>query len=274
MLRFRSERLSIALCPGQVAVLTSKRGPQGARAEPVVLAVAEDHDVPLWKNSVAVLADWLQQQPPGRASATLLVSNRFVRFARVPWVESAQGEAEAQALAMACFESQYGDMRGWRFQLDDGAFGAPRLAFAMEGALLDALQAVFDARKIPCPRVEPYFVTCWNRWHTELKTDEALFAVMESGTMVMASLKSGRWHSVRTLGGHHEASELAGLMNRESLLQGLADAPGHWLHAPVLDQASLAAMGGTLHVLSAVSKTPAPSHFSAAQHMALVGEQA
>lgn len=235
---FRTERLSIALCPEQVAVLRSPRGKRAVPSEPLLLAVLPEADAPLWKGAVAALADGLQALPTRRASATLVLSNRFARFALLPWAAAAQGEAEAHALAAACFESLYGDMTGWVFSFDDGAYGSPKLACAIEASFLEGLKGAFDARGVSCPRVEPYFVTCWNRWRNAVKAGDALFAVTESGATVIATLQAGQWHSVRTQSGSPDWTGLSGMMSRESLLQGFAEPPAGWLHAPALDSSS------------------------------------
>jgi len=251
---FQTERLTIALCPEQVAILRSAPGREKTPAEPVILEVAPLTGMPLWEGALMALADWLQHLPASRATASLVLSSRFVRFALLPWSEAAQGQAETQALASACFESQYEDMRGWTLRVDEGFYGVPRLACAIETALLDRLQSVFEPRKIACRRIEPYFVTCWNRWHKEVQGSDALFAVAESGVMVVATMKDSRWHGVRSLGGVHDVHRLAGVMSREALLQGFTEAPAFWLHAPAFDPGLATEAADMLHLLSPDAK--------------------
>jgi hypothetical protein len=236
VLPFRSDRLTVALCPNEAALRLIRRNGK----KPGVETQSRNFDwptaAPLWKNVLSELTDLLCQPPSGvsRAKATLILSNCFIRFALLPWTESAQGITESQALALAYFESRYGDMDGWTIQADEGSCGAPRLACAIETSLIEALKVLYDARKITCSRLEPYFVTCWNHWQSKLGNSDALFVVLESGVTVIATLKQGLWHSVRTQGGIADQESLTSIISRESLLQGFVEPPPCYVHAPQL----------------------------------------
>jgi len=278
VLRFRNERITLALCPEQVAVLQSGRGQQHAVDELHVSTSPEPGHV-LWKASVSALADWLQGNPLKRTPVTLILSNRLVRFAVLPWAANAQGESATQALATACLESQYGAMSGWTMRIDDGRHGQPRLVCAIETALLDTLQSAFAARA--CPRVEPYFVTCWNRWRKTVGNDDALFAVCEPGTTVIASIKNGRWQSVRAVSGQQDRTGLFNVLARESLLQGFNEPPAYYVHALPLGLETATdstspwpEMKDPLTVLPQDIKIPAAENFSVAKLMALIGSAA
>lgn len=275
MLRFRNERITVALCPEQVAILKSEKGHQSAVDELRVFAAPEAGRV-LWRESVSALADWLQRNPQKRRSISLILSNRFVRFAMLPWAENAQGEPATQALANACLETQYGDMSGWTIRIDDGRYGQAKLVCAMETALLDSLQSAVTAHA--CARVEPYFVTCWNRWRKTVQNGDALFAVSESGVMVIASIKNGRWQSVRALSGQLDRTGGRGLLSRESLLQGFAEPPACCVHSLPLgldatkeEVSEDPELKDKLIALPLDVQVSAAENFSAAKIMVLIG---
>lgn len=277
MSRFRNERITIALCPEQVAIFKSGRG-QTQSVEELPVSETREAGLPSWSGSVTALADWLRSTPLKRAAVTLVLSNRFARFALLPWAGNAQGTVETQALANACLESQYGEMSGWTLRIDEGRYGQPRLVCAVETALLDALRGALAQQT--CIRVEPYFATCWNRWRKRLGNEAALFAVAEPHTTVIASLKQGHWHSVRALSGAQDRAGLLNVLARESLLQGFAEPPACYVHAvPItadITAESLGAPGarGPLIVLPEDVQIPATEGFSAAKVMALIGSAA
>lgn len=275
---FRNEQLTIALCPEQVAILKSGRGQQ-ITVDELHVSTVPDAGRALWRGSVAALADWSQGNPQQRRPATLILSNRFVRFALLPWATNAQGESASLALATACLESQYGDMSGWTVRIDDGRNGQARLVCAMDTALLDTLQSALA--KHPCARVEPYFVTCWNRWHKTVQNSDALFAVSESGATVIASIKNDRWQSLRALSGQQNGIGLINALARESLLQGFAEQPACCVHVlPLGHEAAREAtrehpgLKDKLIVLPQDVQVPMAKDFSVAKLMALIGSAA
>lgn len=244
----RTERLSVSLMPPRVGVSAvplllglplRKAAPKRARLEPAT---------PDWRSAVESLAAWLEERSPRGASASVVLSNRFVRFALVPWSDEAVRPAEQMALAAACLEPRYGDMAGWTVRLDGGEYGRPRLACAVETALLEALREVFAKAGVRGTAVRPAFVAAWNRYGGELPQEaDAAFVTMESQTLVVGARRGGAWHSVRAVG-VPDAAAVAGLLEREALLQGFGTAPPAWLVAPGAASRELAA-GTRLRVL-------------------------
>lgn len=269
---FRTERLSVALCPEAVALRISGRGGRTTNADSRLLETTVESGTPPWKNAVAALAEGLSQLPR-RLPARLILSNRFTRFALLPWSDAASGEAERQALALACLESHYGDMHGWTVHVDAGEFGVPCLACAVETELLETLRGSFTAHRVECHRVEPYFVACWNRWCRDVGPRDALFAVQEGG-LAVASLRGGRWHSLRVLGSCADSDELTQAMAREALLRGFAETPTAWVHAPDGSEAGRPNQDGALRRLALPPEDAADAPRHVAWTMARLGARA
>lgn len=226
-----TERMVIALCPDEVAV---RHGGGAIEAAPV----ASRTDAQDWRGAVGALAGLLAETPVSqrffgrRRQASLVLSDRFVRYALLPWSEAVRKAAQWQALAQACCETCYGDMSAWTFRIDSGDYGVPRLAGAVETKFLSALRSLMAARGIDCPQVLPYFAVCWNRWRQQVGDSEALFAVHDAGTTVIAMCRQGQWHSLRMHGGASDADALAMMLRREALLQGCADSVPCYAHVP------------------------------------------
>lgn len=234
---FRTERWVAAICPGQVA-LYKANGQAGAAAEEITLdcTSTDEADTPLWAGALAAIERWVQTAGGKRRSLHIVLSNRFARFARVPWSAAIQTRAESEAVAQLTLESLYGDMQGWTVSQDDGEYndyGKARLVCALETALLTRLRSVLEGAgaSTDCRRIEPYFVTCWNRWCATIDADAALFSVVEAdGHAVLATLRHGDWQSVRALRTPPDEAALNSLHAREILLQGFDSEPRQWSH--------------------------------------------
>lgn len=250
-------RLSVAIGADAIGIAGT-----GSSQSPiqVTLPLAPLTDNRDWQAVLQPLGDWLDQTQLRNVSITIQLSNRYARYALMPWSSEVQG-GEEQALALACLEAQYGDMTGWTPRLDPGAYGEARLVCAIEAALLDALRTVLEPRGIRCPLIQPYFAVCWNRWRNELRkggTADLCFAVAEGGMLVMATCQQGRWHSVRAVG-CRDLDLVPSLAERESLLQGFAQTLPAYLHSPGLDAERRKLWSERSHVLdtSSINATPA-----------------
>lgn len=241
MLPFRTERLIVALCPDEVAVRIVGGKDTASEGETRVRAIDASIGASRWQDALVALTDLLplvvrKSLFPTRKHASVILSDRFARYALLPWSPTIRSDVESEALAQACFESQYGDMTGWEIRIDHGDYGAARLACAVESGLLAALQALMAGRRIDCPTVEPYFAACWNRWRNDVGSSDALFSVQISGTAVIASRRADRWHSVRLQGGLGDVEALSAALRREALLQGFTELPSSYVHAPEMTE--------------------------------------
>lgn len=255
----------MAICPDEVGIFRPGRRGQSAAEDTVSLPVSRPAEGPIWAAAVDAFSTWLIQAREPRVRVDILLSNRFARFACVPWSADIADDSEARTVAIMTLESHYGDMSGWTVSLDVARWGEARLACAIDGALLAALTAAVEAAGMTCPLVTPYFIACWNRWHDEFAGGDAILAVAEpQGPVVFATLRAGRWHSVRAVGGAPDAGSLGQLVDRETVFQGFENAPARWMHCPGVD-VTAGKLESTI-VLAAGRVAP-----SVAVSMALVG---
>lgn len=236
MLPSPTERIIVALCPDEVALRSVGRKGE-AVGEVATVKTEIKADAPLWSGALEALAELLppKMEPRSffsrRPKFSVIVSDRFARYAVLPWSATVRRDAEWQALAQAYLESQYGDMTGWTIRIDDRGYGIPRLACAIDSGLLEALRALLTERRLSCPHVESFFVSCWNRWCREVVSEDAVFVTQASGMSVLASRKAGLWHSVRMQGGL-TAETLPQAIRREALLQGFPALPPAQVYVP------------------------------------------
>ncbi|MDD5248616.1 MAG: hypothetical protein PHY45_06510 [Rhodocyclaceae bacterium] len=222
------------MTPTKMAVARLGKGREGEGLGAV--GVSPQTSSALWQAPLAALERWLSDAKLRRAAASLVLSNRFVRFALVPWSGVPARPDEEAELALACFEPRYGDMTGWTVQMEASAYRAPRIACAIETEFLGAAQQVFGKHRLLCAAVRPAFVAGWNRHQRGLKhaklRDDGLFAMAESETLVMASCRAGVWHSVRSVALRRGQRDVWKLLDREKLLQGYSEALPTWLAVP------------------------------------------
>ncbi|RTL57715.1 MAG: hypothetical protein EKK46_02650 [Rhodocyclaceae bacterium] len=241
MLRSPTERLAIALCPGRIGVMR-KRGRAEIEQGVVRYAKAATGD---WQAAMDAFDAWLDKMNLRKAQASLLLSNRYVRYALIPWSALGLKRAEEDALVRVRFEEAYGDMAGWRIVADPGRYGSARIACALPADMVDRLHAQWAARQLRGGAILPHFVACWNRWRNPVGSKPALtawdktpslFAVAESSTLVVGTLapQGQGWTGLRALSA--DTASLPDTLYRESLLQGHAEPLPVRLHVPGLGQ--------------------------------------
>lgn len=231
MSRFRTEfgrpRWQATLRPASLVLVRVG----GAEADARTIEVSPDAGAPAWSAPIAALAGWLAQHGPCRLD--IVLSNRFVRFACLPWSDVVTGEEALKTLARLAMESHYGDMAGWTLVVDDAPWGRPRLACSVEDLLLQQFHEVVMQAGSRCQSIVPQFALCWNRWQPGFAETDALLAVAEADVpAVIATIRGGDWQAVRTLGGIRDGEALQASLAREALLQGFETAPAQRVHAP------------------------------------------
>lgn len=260
--------LAIGLCPDAVGIVRLG-GWRHARVDgQEVIDLAEpDAD---GMAALAALDAWLQQDrsaPTGLrrwipAPAQVVLSDRLVRYARIPWSAATLSRQEEETLSRACFEERYGDMSDWTIRAEAGCYGQGRLAAAMPSALMNGLQRVLHMHRLRCTAVTPYFNACWNRWQRDIAqtngTANALFAVVDAGMAVIGVIDGAdrSWRSLRSLHLPTDAPALLPVLDREAVMLGLPEQPTIWMHSP--QPGVLAAGSDNCHVLSMAAGLPAP----------------
>ena len=232
LLSFR-RRLTVSLCPTQIAVSVTARGWRSRSSVPVAFMFEPAASQAGWQAPLAALGDWLAQQKYSGANIDIIVSDSFVRYALIPWSGDVQKPSEFAALARIHFEALFGpSAAGWDIRIDRGSYGQPVMCCALDKAFLSDLHALLKTHKLRLASLQPYFMRACNRWRRRIKGN-ALFAVNEAGQCVLSSIKNGGWHSIRTvrLGHDAPADDVSISIEREVLLQGLDEQSLVYLHA-------------------------------------------
>lgn len=147
----------------------------------------------------------------------------YVHYAVLPW-QPFRDPADCEALAQALFDEWLEGAGGERcVAVADAPYGAPRLAVAVEAALLQGLQALLHddgLRRVQC---QPLLLVALVQFARRLRPDCA-FALSEPQALTCIHRRGGQWSAVCSLGSSPGAAVEARLGAAGALL-GEAPAP-------------------------------------------------
>jgi hypothetical protein len=198
-----------------------------------------------WERPLAALGDWVKAHIGNGGKAEVIVSDRWARFAVMPWSAVVMNAAEETALARACIESTTGALDGWHVALGPAHYGRGRAVCALESALVERLSGIFAPVGVRCVGIHPYFSLAAERGQAVQSGDGGIFAVAESDCVVLASAQNGDWNSIRAVKGSMGAEGLAQVVEREWLLQGFGARPTIVLASPGLTHDEVMKSDGT-----------------------------
>lgn len=249
--------LQVVLTPAQV--LMARTGPGWRRRLPERAAAAcppPEPGQPAWSGALAALAGQLHGIPGGRADLRVILSNRFVRYAIVPWQAGLQGAAEDAAYVRHYLVQMFGSAADdWDVCVGAAPDGHPRLASAVDAALLAGLRALCARPGLRLKAVWPQFSTTFD-CHRKRLGAAGWLVLAESGCLCIGLFEDGRWLSVQTIRtGADWRQELPALLERAACLANPAGGAGQvFLWAPELAAGAEVAAGRFR-----VQHLPAPS---------------
>lgn len=197
------------------------------------------------------LAQLLQGPQVGAGTLQILVSSHFVRYLLVPWRAEVATPEEFAAYARICCEQTFGGVgsgagtgtgegsgaevgAGQSLRTAPEKPGSPRLAAAMDTALVQALVQAVGATRLRLVGVQPYLAAAFNRLSRQMPREDFIFVVAEPGRSCLLAASQGQWRSVRASACEDAPERIAGLIEREAQLLGLAEdeMPPVFVHAP------------------------------------------
>ena len=176
-----ADRLVLRANRARTTMLAVRPGPNGAEwgaaleALPGVLASFRHHEVSM------VLAD------------------QFVRYALLGWNAALKTEEQWLALARHRLAAVHGAAAAeWDVKLTETAPAGPRLACAVDRALLGELAAVFSAANARLVSVQPFLVAAFNRIRTTIAGGSCWLVIEEPARLTLAFIQRGVWLAVRS----------------------------------------------------------------------------
>ena len=205
MSRLFPERLVLRLSPTKIAV-----GERTLACDPALGAEP-------WQGAVAALKT-LEWTRPCRV--TVVLANPLVRYAVIPWSDGLSTPAEEDAYLRHHFGKIHGERaKAWSLRASEAPRGAPRLASAVDTALVEELKSAFPkGGKAKLVSVQPELMEAANRWRSAVPARGAWLVLAEPGRACLALHGKEGWRSVQNAKG-----EWLTLLERERLR--LDDAP-------------------------------------------------
>lgn len=217
------DRASMLLAPQGVTLRLVARGLRPA-ARVSARPCGSSPDAEPWGAPLEALRETMRGLRKGTA-CRVIVSNSFVRYARVPFSTSLVNRAANEALAAHVFQHIYGERaRAWACRVASAAAGAGRVACALDAALCAAIESAARECGIALVAVEPAFTAGFNRARRRLPYS-CWFAAVETGRLALGLLVQGGWTHLASerCAGDWEGA-LARMLSREALTAA-ADAP-------------------------------------------------
>jgi hypothetical protein len=208
---------------------------------------------PAWTGALATLEQQLHGMPIKRASLQIVLSNRFVRYALIPWQAGLHGAREDAAYVRHYFAQMFGgNADDWDICVSGAPDRQPRLASAIDAALLAALRDLCALAGLRLSAVSPQLSITFNRYRRSLPSS-GWIVLVESGCLCLGLFEDGRWLAIRTMrtdAGWQE--DLPALLEREACLANPAGAADQvFLWAPEQAADTLAQGRFRLHQLLA-----------------------
>jgi hypothetical protein len=189
-------RLAIGLAPERVAVVQLKRGLRPTLGADRVRACAEASGAP-WAGALETLDALLGELPAKGGTASVVLSNQFVRYVEVPWTTGVYSDKDRLALASDCFRAVHGEAADhWQVVLDAPHFGRANLAAAVDRALVDGLRATLANRHLRLGSLRPHLAAAFDLWRSQLQADEGGFVVVEPGCVTALFRRGEAWSAV------------------------------------------------------------------------------
>ena len=172
---------------------------------------------PAWQPALEALDASLGTVASRGDAVALCLSNRWVRYAVLPWQAGVSSAAELEQLARLRFEQRHGAaVAGWTIRCCDGGWGAPLLACAVDSALLEGLRERLAGHGLRLTSLQPLLAAAFNDWRRRLG-HSATLAIVEADRLCLAAFERHRWVEV--------ASRRCGADIEDTVEQELATLP-------------------------------------------------
>lgn len=235
------KELRVVMCPDRMTLLPVRRtltlrGLRHSIHDPHTLSFPTATEAQPWGPALLALETALQSVAKGPAAVRVVLSNRFVRYAVVPWRAGLANAQEDLSYARHCFTKVYGKAASqWEMRLSRQPAEMPRVASAVDPDLLEGLRSVCQRSGVSLRSIQPHLMAAFNGARGQLRQRSAWLALPEPGHLCLALLHNGHWLRVRNLrieGAWRE--QLPPILEREAFL---ADDPAvpHEVYVGTLD---------------------------------------
>lgn len=221
MLRSWRDRVRIVLSPDRLAMIRLRRGggrPSVTQTYQVAVDPADEGGG--WASAMTALMAVLTTDAWRAADATVVLSNRFVRYQLISWSDSLDNDVEREAFVRHHFAETYGDVVDrWALRWSDDAAGVSRVACAVDRALLARLTEGAQSAGLRLRSIQPYLMSTLNYWRADIGKRSLWFLLAEPKHLCVSRIRLGRWEGLRCYTLDEDwPTELPHILQREWLL--------------------------------------------------------
>jgi hypothetical protein len=189
--RFFSEPLVIRVAPTAVAVRQK------------TIACDPAYGAEPWDGAL----EQLKALELGRARVTVELSNHFVRYALVPWNDALATPAEEELYVRHHFSRIHGERaKAWAFRASEAPPGQPRLASAVDSALIASLRECFKGKAARLASIQPALMSRFNAVRRSLPRGGAWLVIAEAERACIALHGPAGWRAVQSTKDHWRAA--------------------------------------------------------------------
>lgn len=185
------DRVTIALAPAELIV-------RGER-----IACDPAYGAEPWHGALAQL----ERLELGNARVTIELSGHFVRYALVPWSEALATPAEEEVFVRHHFAKIHGERaKAWSVRASEAAAGAPRLASAVDAALIASLRDLFKKKAAKLVSIQPALMARFNASRGAVPAGGAWLVLAENDRACIALHGARAWRAVQNARGEWRAA--------------------------------------------------------------------
>ncbi|HSU75763.1 MAG TPA: hypothetical protein VLI89_01745, partial [Burkholderiales bacterium] len=207
-LLWRNKQLRISLAPDRIYI---------SGAKTVELAEGDGS----WTAPVEALSTALAGR---KGEAAVVLADQFVRYSLLAHNDALKTQEQWNALARHRFNTLHGPRAAeWQINVTATSPLGPRLACAVDRALIERLAMVFTAAGIHLASVQPFLVAAFNRIRKSVGNGSCWIVVEEPGRLTLALIQRGMWLAIRGRRADKGwRSALPEILERESAFLGLS----------------------------------------------------
>jgi len=207
-LLWRNKQLRIGLAPDRIYITDARS----------VDLAANDGS---WNSPVEALPAALAGR---KGEAAVVLADQFVRYALLAHNETLKTAEQWAALATHRFNTLHGPRAAeWQINVTETAPMGPRLACAVDRALITRLAEVFVSANLHLASVQPFLVAAFNRIRKRVGNGSCWIVVEEPGRLTLALIQRGMWLAIRGRRADKGwRSALPEILERESAFLGLS----------------------------------------------------
>ena len=216
-------RLHISISPGQIRLFMVKRGLKPRALARRDEAIDASLLAPPWQALNAKLADLLADPEWKAAEADIVLSNKLVRHALIPFNAQLKKYPEQEAFARHVLTKTYGAVAAqWELRIQHQGTAAPAIVSAVDRTLLESLRQTLAASNIKLRSVTSCLAREFNHHRKAIQGGHSWLVVHESGNSQFTLLTEGKITALNNTT-HQGLHELSVLLDRENLTATLAE---------------------------------------------------